>query len=840
MKLLDRLRGGSAKKESKSDELLLLQHQPTTTFEDIPSSPDTSPATTEDLSPRNHHENGGETDESYPKSPKEGTSGKHHNQQQFSWGLRRKRKDESPVQQDLVGCNSRNLNQPTLSVPNTPQNRDIYIEDDHGSQKSLLQTPLDDSAALPQQRSSHLKAKNLFVSTIAPVVELPSTKAASVFARLAHPASQKSTDATEDETYDEAAWDYDLDIPLFVDEEDFPVIHRILMMQTPKRLVLPKPSPSNSHEQDSERNIVARAVAALDKAGNDLFAQGRYEDAYLRYERALLLKKRTLEVDEQENGEHDEQLVHAANGTGKLNSASLNTINELEQAQMNAKAANSKEQKATILASVATSINNITYIKQRTGQATTEETMASYLKSLQIKRDILGPDHLSVGKTLNNIGSVFYLKREYEPALTAYKDAYRIMEQALGVDHLDVGTVVSNVGDVYFALGDKAQALEHYNRALDVRWSKLKSQDQKVVRLMQQVALLETGVQPSMDALAKEGVSDPAETEVIREMERHQMSVFIEDIQKLQEEVKDDMRYFDLAERQLEIDMVKDRMRIFREMREIYNASEDDFNIEDSLRESMKIIPGLAAQLKRVQNHEYDDVYREPLDNPDAIDEAPVVQSDGKVQIDSAINGMYSGGDKESETTKTDDAIQPGSAYSEIVLATPQKGAPLMEVACGIAETDRQVENEHPQTIPIPVSMSGTLPTPESSFGMGSVLQNANDGVKGDVATTRSSEDSLVKANTLEDRKAALNDVRNRLDRLRRERDQRVTWEVKERLEASEPPQETKRRSYMFPTIASAAKAMTPKKLRRVHSGFYWNRKSTPKNQPSIPTTAEE
>jgi tetratricopeptide (TPR) repeat protein len=76
-----------------------------------------------------------------------------------------------------------------------------------------------------------------------------------------------------------------------------------------------------------------------------------------------------------------------------------------------------------LLVSMATSINNIGYLRQRAGEATPDETMAAYKKSLRIKRKILGNDSLSVGKTLNNIGSVYYLKKEFEGALPAYEEA---------------------------------------------------------------------------------------------------------------------------------------------------------------------------------------------------------------------------------------------------------------------------------------------------------------------------------------------------------------------------------------------------------------------------------
>lgn len=113
------------------------------------------------------------------------------------------------------------------------------------------------------------------------------------------------------------------------------------------------------------RNRVAQEAANLDKDGNSLFEKGNYDEAFLCYERALKLKRATLQSSDQ---------------------IPEDTINETD------------EQKASILASVATSINNMTYLRQRAGQATADETMAAYLKSLQIKREILGPNHLSVGK----------------------------------------------------------------------------------------------------------------------------------------------------------------------------------------------------------------------------------------------------------------------------------------------------------------------------------------------------------------------------------------------------------------------------------------------------------
>jgi tetratricopeptide (TPR) repeat protein len=277
---------------------------------------------------------------------------------------------------------------------------------------------------------------------------------------------------------------------------------------------------------------ISLAVKALDRAGNALFEQGDYDAAFLRYERSLWLKQKTVE-DEVSPKKHSEQ-------------------------------------DKSVMAAVATSINNMTYLKQRSGKASTAETMSSYLKSLQIKREILGPDHLSVGKTLNNIGSVFYMSQEFEAALTAYKDAFRILKKHLGEDHLDAITVVCNIADVQIAMGDKEGALLNYRKALALRWKELGSQDTKVVRLMEQVARLETGEQPELD------LDEDNEFRLASQEEMREEAVFMVDLKELQQELDEDMKYFDLVERQMAIDMLRDRTQMIREMRAMKEQQEEE------------------------------------------------------------------------------------------------------------------------------------------------------------------------------------------------------------------------------------------------------------------------
>jgi len=299
------------------------------------------------------------------------------------------------------------------------------------------------------------------------------------------------------------------------------------------------------------RNRITQEAADLDKRGNDCFERGEYDQAFAVYQQALQLKKQTLS-----STQHEKQLASSRNFDQSLQQQQDNSGDDAEHHERTEK---------SILASVATSINNMTYLKQRSGQATTHETMASYLKSLQIKREILGPEHLSVGKTLNNIGSVFYLQRAFDPAVAAYKEAARIMTAALGADHLDVSTVTCNIGDCYCATNQRTEALEKYRQALPIRWHHLGPDDPKVVRLMEQISSLEMGILP---VNGDDHLSD-SEGEEFAEEDKQRHAEFNDDLRTLQQELEEDMKFFDLLERQAAIDMVKDKTRVFREMREI-------------------------------------------------------------------------------------------------------------------------------------------------------------------------------------------------------------------------------------------------------------------------------
>jgi tetratricopeptide (TPR) repeat protein len=302
-------------------------------------------------------------------------------------------------------------------------------------------------------------------------------------------------------------------------------------------------SKARALRREAERN--ARTAAALDNKGNELFEMGHYDKAMSCYSKALKLKRRTFNHLLEEADDMEEQLMMCEEETAD----------------------------PQILVSMATSINNIGYLRQRNGEATPDETMAAYEKSLRIKRRILGNDSLSVGKTLNNIGSVHYLKREFDQALPAYEEALKIMKANLGDKHSDVATVMSNIGDVYLGLGNTDLSLLKYRQALTIRWDTFGEKDPRVRRLLEKIAKVEIGdrmLTPKASRDEAQQAWDDDEASEFLETDKKPIST---ELRMLQQQIARDIEHVDAMERKATVEMLKDKIIIIRGMRAIWEGS---------------------------------------------------------------------------------------------------------------------------------------------------------------------------------------------------------------------------------------------------------------------------
>jgi tetratricopeptide (TPR) repeat protein len=98
-----------------------------------------------------------------------------------------------------------------------------------------------------------------------------------------------------------------------------------------------------------------------------------------------------------------------------------------------------------------------------------EEAAAELGRALAVLERTLGPGHPFVAGTLNNLGIVAIEQGRYEQAAAYYRRAMAIWEAAVGHDHPDVAHAVGNLGIALQSLGQHEEAVALFHRALAIR-----------------------------------------------------------------------------------------------------------------------------------------------------------------------------------------------------------------------------------------------------------------------------------------------------------------------------------------------------------------------------------
>jgi len=354
----------------------------------------------------------------------------------------------------------------------------------------------------------------------------------------------------------------------------------------------------NSANRETER--ISKAAAALDNRGNEYFEKGHYDKAMEAYMEALKLKRLTFHSMMEEADDLFDEAEESKNIESR-----------------------DRDMDPKLLVSMATSINNIGYLRQRAGEATPDETMAAYKKSLRIKRKILGSDSLSVGKTLNNIGSVYYLKKEFDNAMPAYDEAMKIMQGNLGMNHPDVATVISNMGDVNLALKKKREALDHYRVALGIRWNAFGEKDPRTMRLLEKIARIEVGDQmPTPRGTKVERQNYDWDESELYDLDLRPLSY---ELRLLKDQVKEDIAAVNRMEKTIAMGMVRDKLKIVRGMRDLIDDQDHSEGSYGALRGSNRCDASQREDCEDGSNHAYDDI----LDSPGMLPAMTGNRSDG-------------------------------------------------------------------------------------------------------------------------------------------------------------------------------------------------------------------
>ena len=86
-------------------------------------------------------------------------------------------------------------------------------------------------------------------------------------------------------------------------------------------------------------------------------------------------------------------------------------------------------------------------------------------RSLLIFEKALGPDHLRVAISLNNLAALYDDQGRYADAERLYEPSMAIREKALGPDHPTVATSLNNLAGLYNKQGDCSEAIPLIQRA---------------------------------------------------------------------------------------------------------------------------------------------------------------------------------------------------------------------------------------------------------------------------------------------------------------------------------------------------------------------------------------
>jgi tetratricopeptide (TPR) repeat protein len=102
------------------------------------------------------------------------------------------------------------------------------------------------------------------------------------------------------------------------------------------------------------------------------------------------------------------------------------------------------------------------------GRAVYEEAVLLLRRALKIKEMLLGPEHLDVAQSLNNLAELLREQGNYREAESLHRHALEIRENQLGIDHSDVAQSLNNQAVLQLNQGKYTEAEQLLCRALEI------------------------------------------------------------------------------------------------------------------------------------------------------------------------------------------------------------------------------------------------------------------------------------------------------------------------------------------------------------------------------------
>ncbi|CAH3136870.1 unnamed protein product, partial [Pocillopora meandrina] len=129
---------------------------------------------------------------------------------------------------------------------------------------------------------------------------------------------------------------------------------------------------------------------------------------------------------------------------------------------------------------VASSYNNLGTLHKALGD--TDEAKDCYKRALDIRLKKLGPEHVDVASSYNNLGTLHKAQGDTDEAKDCYKRALDIRLKKLEPEHVDVASSYNNLGTLHSDLGDTDEAKDCYKRALEIQMKQLGPEHVDVAR----------------------------------------------------------------------------------------------------------------------------------------------------------------------------------------------------------------------------------------------------------------------------------------------------------------------------------------------------------------------
>jgi TonB family protein len=180
--------------------------------------------------------------------------------------------------------------------------------------------------------------------------------------------------------------------------------------------------------QPDAKSAELREASRLSRQVIELYNKDRYDEA-------IPLAKRSLEIRERALGADDPLTGDALLNLGSLYSGKKN----YGQALSLYKRALAIFEKASTPdnAKISNTIHNMGWLYYAQGDTGSAEGL--FQRSLSVREKALGPDHIDVAFALAILGQFYQQQLKYPKAVEYYKRALAVKEKALGPDHKEVG-----------------------------------------------------------------------------------------------------------------------------------------------------------------------------------------------------------------------------------------------------------------------------------------------------------------------------------------------------------------------------------------------------------------